>query len=87
MISHAGIGKEFWAEAVNMACYLINRSPSSAIEWKAPKEVWLGKPVDYSGLRVFGYPAYAYANDGKLEPRAKKCIFLGYAHGMKGYKL
>ncbi|KAK3007026.1 hypothetical protein RJ639_016924 [Escallonia herrerae] len=28
--------------------------------------------------RIFGCPAYAHVNDGKLEPRAKKCIFLGY---------
>ncbi|KAK3020186.1 hypothetical protein RJ639_047130 [Escallonia herrerae] len=39
------------------------------------------------GKQIFGCPAYAHVNDGKLEPRVKKCIFLGYANGVKGYRL
>ena len=31
--------------------------------------------------------SYFYINDGKLEPRAKKVIFLGYAIEVKGYIL
>ena len=27
-----------------------------------------------------------FINDGKLEPRAKKAIFLGYIAGVKGYR-
>jgi len=38
-------------------------------------------------LRVFGCTAYAHVDNGKLEPRAVKCIFIGYQHGVKGYKL
>ena len=87
MLSNAELGKEFWAEAVSTVCYLVNRSPSTAIECKTPFEVWSGHKADYSMLRVFGCPAYAHVNEGKLEPRAKKCIFLGYQAYVKGYRL
>lgn len=50
MLSYIGLGKEFLVEVLNMACYLINRSLTSAIEWKTPKEVWLEELVDYSKL-------------------------------------
>ena len=49
--------------------------------------VWLGKPVDYSNLRIFGCPDYAHVNNGKLVPRAQKCTFVGYGSGVKGYRL
>ncbi|KAK1649737.1 hypothetical protein QYE76_067542 [Lolium multiflorum] len=38
-------------------------------------------------LRVFGCTAYAHVDNGKLEPRAVKCVFLGYGSGVKAYKL
>ena len=87
MLSHSGLGQEFWAEAINTACYLVNRSPSTAIECKTPFEVWSGSHADYTQLRVFGCSAYAHVRDEKLEPRARKCVFLGYASGVKGYRL
>eukprot|EP00253_Pinus_taeda_P005913 PITA_05913 len=36
MLSGAGLGQELWVEAVDTACYLVNRSPSSALEDKTP---------------------------------------------------
>jgi hypothetical protein len=39
MLKAAGLRKPFWAEAVNTACYVINRSPSTAIELKTPMEI------------------------------------------------
>ena len=87
MISNAGLTLDFWAEAIFTACYIVNRSPCAPLDLKTPEEVWSGTPADYSTLRIFGCPAYMHVNDGKLEPRAKKCIFLGYVSGVKGYRL
>ena len=87
VLSNAGLSKCFWAEAVNTACYLVNRSPSIAIDFKTHEEVWFGTPANYSHLRVFGCPAYFHVNNGNLKPRAKKAIFLCYATRVKGYKL
>jgi hypothetical protein len=88
MLSSAGLGKSFWAEAVNYACHLINRLPTAAIDGKTPTEVWSGKPAnDYDKLHVFGCPAYFHVRDSKLDPRAKKAVFLGFSTGVKGYRL
>lgn len=89
MLSNAGLWhrRDLWAEAASTACYLVNRSPHSALDFKVPEEIWSGNPVDYSNLRIFGCPAYAHVNDGKLAPRAVECIFLGYASESKGYRL
>eukprot|EP00253_Pinus_taeda_P014892 PITA_14892 len=40
MLNGAGLGQEFWTKVVNIACYLVNRSPSSALEDKTPQDVW-----------------------------------------------
>lgn len=87
MLISAGLPKTFWGEAISTAAYLINRSPSSAIDLKTPAEKWYGKPADYKNLRVFGCQAYAHIKQDKLEPRALKCIFIGYPEGVKWYKL
>ncbi len=87
---NAGLTKNFWADAVSMACFLINRSPRVTLEGKVAEEVWTGNEVDYSSLRVFGCPAYMHVSSderSKLDPKSRQCIFLGYEKGVKGYKL
>lgn len=44
-------------------------------------------PVDYSSLMIFCYLTYAHVNEGKLKPKAKNCIFLGYVSEVKEYRL
>jgi hypothetical protein len=51
-------------------------------------EVWSGKPAtDYDFLHVFGCPAYFHVRESKLDPRAKKALFMGFSDGVKGYRL
>ncbi|GKC19830.1 retrovirus-related pol polyprotein from transposon TNT 1-94 [Tanacetum coccineum] len=83
----SGLPDSFWAEATVTAAYLINRSPSTALEKKTPMDLWSGHPANYEMLRIFGCVAYSHVNQGKLKPRAIKCIFLGYPDGVKGYRL
>jgi hypothetical protein len=87
LLSNAGLSRDFWVETDNTTCYSVNRSPLTAIDCKTPYKVWFGTSVDYSFLKFFGCPAYCHVNDGKLKPRSKKCIFLGYEDGVKGYRL
>ncbi|KAE8680428.1 putative Double Clp-N motif-containing P-loop nucleoside triphosphate hydrolases superfamily protein [Hibiscus syriacus] len=90
MLRDAGLEKSLWAEAVNTACYLVNRAPSTIIELKTPMEMWTGKPADYSNLHVFGSIVYVMYNSqeiSKLDPKSRKCKFLGYADRVKGYRL
>ena len=86
MLLSANMLKSFWEEAVNTTVYLINRCPFAALDFKVPEEVWNVVPHDYKNLKVFGL-AYAHVSQGQLEPRAKKCMFVGYPVGVKGYKL
>lgn len=87
MLSNSYLGGVFWAEATNYAYYLTNRSPNTSIEKKTPIEVWSGNPGSYSNIRVFGCLANAHVDNGKLEPRAFKCLFLGFKDGVKDFKI
>ncbi|GKA35499.1 retrovirus-related pol polyprotein from transposon TNT 1-94 [Tanacetum coccineum] len=90
MLATASLRKSFWAEVVNTAYYVINRSPSTTVELKTPMEMWTGKPVNYSDFHIFGslvYVMYNTQETTKLNPKSKKCLFLGYADEVKGYRL
>ena len=89
MLSNAGLWdcKALWVEAVLTACYLVNRSPHTSIDFQIPEEVWSGNPVDYSILRIFGCLVFAHVNNEKLAPRAVKYMFLGHVSESKRYQM
>ncbi|KAK4386042.1 Retrovirus-related Pol polyprotein from transposon TNT 1-94 [Sesamum angolense] len=76
-----GLPKSLWAEAVSMACYLINRSPHTSLGGKVAEDVWTGNLVNFDHLRIFGCSAYVHVPSderSKLDWKSKQCIFLGY---------
>ncbi|RZB99644.1 Callose synthase 7 isoform B [Glycine soja] len=87
LLSSVGLNRSFWEKAINTTCFLINKTPSTAIGLKTPIEIWNGKTTNYSNLRVFGCNAYYHVNEGKLVPRSRKGLFMGYGDGVKGYRI
>ena len=87
---NAGLSKVFWAEAVNTTSFIINISPTTDNDFNILQEVWSGKPFDYSSLKIFGRLDYVHVQSGertKLDPKSRKCIFLGFEKDVKGYRL
>ena len=84
------VPKLFWANAVLTAAYLLNRMPSRILKGKSPFEMFFpGKNPFSVPPRVFGCVSFVHnhsLNRDKLDPRAYKCIFLGYSRTQKGYQ-
>lgn len=87
ILSESGLEKKFWAEAAATSVYIINRTQSSAIEFEIPEERWTSVTPNLSSLKRSGCIAYIHSTEGKLDPRAKKGVFVGYPEGVKGYKV
>ena len=86
---HAGLLKQFWADVMNTATYLINRGPSIPLHGGLPEEAWTGKEVNLTHLRIFGCTSYAHINSvdrTKLDPKSLKCTFIWYGANDFGYR-
>ena len=82
--------KSFWGEAVNIAVYMINKSPSFPLDFDIPQRVRARKDVPYSHLKVFGCKAFMHVPNeqrSKLDDKTTPCIFIGYLDEEFGYRL
>jgi len=90
LMFQSNLPKVFWSYAILHAVHLINRLLSHVIHNQSPFEILYGDKPDLSNLKIFGCICFASTlehNRSKLDPRARKCIFLGLKKGNKGYML
>ena len=88
MLNDVGLDKKYWGEAMYTATYLQNRIPSRSIP-RTPFELWWGRKPDLKHLRVYGSEAYVHVPNvkrGKLDSKARKLVFVGYAIEQKAYR-
>jgi hypothetical protein len=82
MLNEKNLPNYFWAKVVVTAVYIMNRTPTAAIHGMTLEEKFTGKKLDVSHLKVFGCIACVHVLDekrSKLDPKADKCIFIGYS--------
>ena len=90
LLSDSKLSKTFWGEALSTANYVLNRCPSSAIDFKTPYEMLNNIKPNVKHLKVFGCEAFVHIPEDerkKLDSKSRKCIFLGYGATKKGYRL
>ena len=75
------LSTNFWDFAVKYAKYIYNLTPHSSINFSIPNELFFNKRATIKHIKVFGCIAF-YKNFSqqkhKLDPNAKKGIFLGF---------
>ena len=89
MTHEAIMPKTFWNEAVRVAAYILNRSPSAGNSGdEVPARIWYDKKPNISNMRVYGSMAYAHVPKEMrkmFDFKAEECIMIGYS--TTGYRL
>lgn len=88
------VPKTYWGEAALTAVCLINRMSSRVLQFQSPVSTLSSLFPNFQGVgsispKLFGCTCYVHVHShlqSKLDPRAIKCVFLGYSPTQKGYK-
>ena len=88
------VPKYLWGDVILTASYLINRMHTRVLNFETPlhslKKLFpMCRLYSKLPLKVFGCICFVYVPQilrSKLDPTARKCIFMGYALNKKGYR-
>jgi hypothetical protein len=90
MLDEYKTSDRFWAEAINTACYAINRLYLHRILKKTSYELLTGKKPNVSYFRVFGSKCFILVKRGrksKFAPKAVEGFLLGYDSNTRAYRV
>jgi hypothetical protein len=89
LLKQKGMPDVFWGETVVTAVYILNRSPTKALNGRTSYEAWHKRKSAVSHLQVFGCLAFTkeLGHIGKLDDRSTLGVFIGYAEGSKAYRI
>jgi len=90
MLQEHNTPKHFWAEAINTACYILNKVLIRKTLLKTPYELWKNKKPKVSFFRVFGSKCYVLRTRGTQDKFAQKSdegILVGYSQRSKAYRI
>jgi hypothetical protein len=89
LLKQRGMPTVFWGEAVVTVVYILNRSPTKALNGGMLYEAWHERKPAVSHIRVFGCLAFGkeLGHIGKLDDRSTPVVFIGYTEGSKAYRI
>ena len=80
--------RSYWTYVFAMTVYLINRMPSSVLDFKMPFQTLHGHSPNFHKLKVFGclcFPWIRPYTSHKLDEKSTPCVFLGYSITQSAY--
>lgn len=90
LYSNPVLPKFLWAEAMNTAVYVINRTGPTKQGVKTPYELWHGAAPDIGNLKVFGTECFVHIpkeKRRKLSKKSERGYVVGYHGDNMGYRV
>ena len=91
MLSENDLLNHFWGEAVNIACYIINRAYVRFIVEKTSYKLWKNRKPNIFYSHAFGSKCFVHNNKKetleKFDAKSDEGIFCGYSSLIKAYSV
>ncbi|GJU70100.1 ribonuclease H-like domain-containing protein [Tanacetum coccineum] len=93
MLADSLLPIQFWAEAVNTACYVLNRVLVTKPQMKTPYEILMGRSPNISFMRPFGCSLTILNTldhlgkfDGKVTRKVQDCLHVNFLENQENQK-